>query len=55
MIPGPGEWVIESEGYVRREGGEPEPLSFPPMTVRPTEDHVRVTGFLYYLASKFPV
>ena len=55
VIPGPGEWVIESEGYVRREGGEPEPLSFPPMTVRPTEDHVRVTGFIYYLASNLPV
>lgn len=57
LIPGPGEWIIESEGYVvKRQSDEREPLTFPSMTVRPTiEDQVRVTGLIYYFFSQLPV
>ncbi|MDQ3333254.1 MAG: hypothetical protein M3552_21840 [Planctomycetota bacterium] len=55
-IPEPGEWVIESDGFVSRDDGEKEMLTFPTMTVRPTiRDRFRVTGLLYYMLSNLPV
>ena len=55
-IPEPGEWIIESNGFVSRGDGQKEPLTFPAMTVRPTiRDRFRVTGLLYHILSNLPV
>ena len=56
VIPEPGEWVIESDGFVSRDGREKEMLTFPTMTVRPTlRGRFRLTGLVYYVLSNLPV
>jgi hypothetical protein len=52
VITEPGEWIVESNGYVRNKSGETKQLTFPTMTIRPTESgRMRVwRGVSYVIA-----
>jgi hypothetical protein len=52
VIPEPGNWKVHSRGYVRYPDGHREELTFPTMTIRPTQrGQVEVVRFISYLLS----
>ena len=53
VITEPGEWIVESKGYVRNKRGETQELTFPTMTIRPTESgSIRVWRGVSYVVSQ---
>lgn len=54
-IPEPGEWIVESKGYVKSRGEEKKLLTFPTMTIRQKEHgRIRISGLLSYSLSNIP-
>ena len=53
VITEPGEWIVESRGYIRNKRGETQELTFPTMTIRPTESgSIRVWRGVSYVVSQ---
>jgi len=53
VITEPGEWIVESKGYIRNKRGETQELTFPTMTIRPTESgSIRVWRGVSYVVSQ---
>ena len=53
VITEPGEWIVESRGYIRNKRGETQELTFPTMTIRPTESgSTRVSRGVSYVVSQ---
>ena len=52
VISEPGEWIVESRGYVETKDGEKRMLSFPTMTIREKErGRIRLRRFIEYVIS----
>lgn len=56
IIPEPGEWTVESKGYMEVWKGETKQMIFPTMTIHPTKSgDIDVQGFLWHeLAQPWP-
>jgi len=52
VITEPGEWIVESKGYVRDKRGETKQLTFPTMTIRPTQSgQIRIWRFIDHVVA----
>ena len=52
VITEPGEWIVESKGYIRNERGETKQLTFPTMTIRPTQSgQIRIWRYIDHVVA----